>query len=127
MIEMRPGIKGFYKGLIYCSSLEEAYQISDKINTRLTNNINSDLKSIVKRGCSEYYLKFPEYKKASKSGIQEMNYNQEWHKIEEEMDKENNDWGKEQKSIEDNLNKLSQHISLVRKEYFELVLLFFLI
>ena len=29
MIETRPEISGFYKGLIYCSSLEESYEISD--------------------------------------------------------------------------------------------------
>ena len=52
MIEMRPEIPGFYKGLIYCSSLDEAYQIADYLEPILKENIAYGLSTRVKRGCS---------------------------------------------------------------------------
>ena len=105
LIELRPNISGFYKGLIYCLSLKEALEISNQINIKIQNNISIDLISKVKRGCSEYPLKFPQYKEINISGDQPMNYNEKWSSIEKEIDKGNKDWGQEIKSIEGfNLN-----------------------
>ena len=84
MIEMRPEISGFYKGYIFCSSVEEAYQIADYLETIIKENIGSGLCAVVKRGCSEYALSFPDYKAINKSGGQLMNYNEDWKSIEEE-------------------------------------------
>ena len=39
MIERRLEFSGFYKGLIYCSSLEEAFKIADDLQVVLNNNI----------------------------------------------------------------------------------------
>jgi hypothetical protein len=86
MIEMRPKISGFYKGLIYCSSMEEAYQIADYLEIFVKENIGSGLHAVVKRGCSEYPLSFPDYKAINKSGGQLMNYNEDWKSIEEDYD-----------------------------------------
>ena len=86
MIEMRSEVSGFYKGLIYCSSLEEAYQISDYLEIFLKENIEPKLYPAVKRGCSEYSVSFPDYKVIAKSGPQLMNYNKDWKLIEEEHD-----------------------------------------
>ena len=86
MIERRPEFSGFYKGLIYCSSLEEAYKIADYLQVVLNNNIGPGLYANVKRGCSEYPISFPDYKKINKSGPQLMNYNKNWKSIEEEHD-----------------------------------------
>ena len=86
MIEMRPKISGFYKGYIFCSSLEEAYQMADYLEIFVKENIGSGLHAVVKRGCSEYPLSFPDYKAINKSGGQLMNYNEDWKSIEEDYD-----------------------------------------
>ena len=86
MIEMRPEISGFYKGLIFCSSLEEAYEIALYLEKFLEENIRSGLHAVVKRGCSEYPISFPDYKVINKSGPQLMNYNEDWKSIEEDHD-----------------------------------------
>ena len=86
LIEIRPEISGFYKGLIYCSSLEEAYQIADYLGIVIKENIGSGLHAVVKRGCSEYPISFPDYKVINKSGAQLMNYNEDWKLIEEDHD-----------------------------------------
>jgi Flp pilus assembly protein TadD len=86
MIEMRSEISGFYKGLIYCSSLEEAYQIANYLEMVVKEKIGSGLPLAVKRGCSEYSIAFPDYKEINKSGAQLMNYNDDWKLIEEDYD-----------------------------------------
>ena len=86
MIEMRPEISGFYKGLIYCDNIAEAYQIADDLELILNKNIGSGLHAAVKRGCSEYAITFPEYKEINDSGDQLMNYNNEWKLIEKNHD-----------------------------------------
>ena len=86
MIEIRPEISGFYKGLIYCSSIEGAYQIADYLEVIVKEKFGSVLSIAVKRGCSEYSLAFPDYKKINLSGAQHMNYNYNWKNIEEDYD-----------------------------------------
>jgi len=105
LIETRPNISGFYKGLIYCLDLNEALEISKELNIHIQNHIRTNLISKVKRGCSEYPLVFPKYKEIKLSGNQPMNYNDNWKSIEKEFDKDNKNWGKSSKSIEGfNLN-----------------------
>ena len=99
LVELRNNISGFYKGLIYCLGLEDALEISQKLDIKLQNNIRIDLFSKVKRGCSEYPLEFPKYKEISKSGDQPMIYNEQWRNIEKEFDQEKKEWGKSIKSI----------------------------
>ena len=86
MVELRPEISGFYKGLIYCSNLEEACQIADYLQIVIKENIGPGLHAMVKRGCSEYAISFPDYKEINKSGAQLMNYNDDWKLIEEDHD-----------------------------------------
>ena len=89
MIEMRSEMSGFYKGLIYCSSLKEAYQIADYLEMVVKEKIGLGLPLVVKRGCSEYPIAFPDYKEINKSGAQLMNYNEDWKLIEEDYDSKN--------------------------------------
>jgi Flp pilus assembly protein TadD len=89
MIEMRPKISGFYKGLVYCSSVEEAYQIADYLETIIKNNIRPGLPALVKRGCSEYSFPYPDFKKINRSGVKLMNYNKNWKLFEEDYDSKN--------------------------------------
>jgi tetratricopeptide (TPR) repeat protein len=86
MIELRPEIPGFYKGLIYCSGLEQANKIAAIIDVIVKKNISSKLSSKVKRGCSEYPFSFPDYKEINNSGPQLMNYNENWMSIEDSHD-----------------------------------------
>ena len=86
MVEMRPEISGFYKGLIYCSNLEEAYQIANYIEILVKENIGSKMNIIVKRGCSEYPIAFPDYKEINRSESKLMKYNEKWKLIEEDYD-----------------------------------------
>jgi hypothetical protein len=89
MVELRPEIPGFYKGLIYCSGLKQANQIAEHLDTIVKQSIGPGLTSKVKRGCSEYPISFPSYKEINNSGPQLMNYNEEWRVIEESHDRKN--------------------------------------
>ena len=89
MTEMRPEIPGFYKGLIYCSNLEEAFEIADYLDVLTKEMIGPGVNVAVKRGCSEYALSFPDYKKIDRSGAQLMIYDKDWDVIEKEYDLEN--------------------------------------
>ena len=40
MIELRPNIKGKYKGLIFCSSIAEAEEILNMLREILNKNLN---------------------------------------------------------------------------------------
>ena len=87
MIEFRPEISGFYKGLIYCSDLSQAKQIADHLDIIIKKSIGSELSATVKRGCSQYAISYPDYKEINHTGPQLMNYKEEWRVIEDDHDK----------------------------------------
>jgi len=87
MVELRPEIPGFYKGLIYCSGLKQANQIAEYLNRVVKRNIGSGLSAKVKRGCSEYPVSFPDYKEINNSGPQLMNYPKGWKVVEDDHDR----------------------------------------
>jgi len=95
MVELRPEISGFYKGLIFCSGLKQANQIAEHLNIILKQSIGLGLSSKVKRGCSEYPISFPNYKEINNSGPQLMNYKEEWKAIEEAHDRKKAEYAKE--------------------------------
>ena len=84
MIELRPEVSGTYKGLIYCSSVDEANKILNDINPTL--NFFMINKVSIKRGCSEFYKPFPDFKQISKKEPNFMNYKNEWLNIEKTED-----------------------------------------
>ena len=86
MIEFRSETSGFYKGFIYCSSVTEAYQIADHLEKIINVNISPGLLASVKRGCSEYPVSFPDFKKVNRSGVELMNYDESWKLIEKDHD-----------------------------------------
>ena len=87
MIELRPEVSGTYKGLIYCSSVIEANKILDDLNPIL-NFLLID-KISIKRGCTEFYESFPNFKQINNKEPNFMNYENKWEKIEKiEDDKE---------------------------------------
>ena len=117
LIEIRPEISGFYKGLIYCSSLEEAYQIANYLGIVIKKNIGSGLHAVVKRGCSEYPISFPDYKVINKSGTRLMNYNEDWKLIEEGHDSTNPI--KSNKIITPSLSGLNLHDILIIQNWID--------
>ena len=86
MIDTRKNIKGNYKGFIYCTTLEEARKIELYIGKYLKASIDKNIKIHVKRGCSEFVEKHPEFENLEKNV---MEYKKEWIKIEHDFDSNN--------------------------------------
>lgn len=86
MIETRPDVKGFYKGLIYCNSFDEASEISHHLNSLLAEKISHELKSFVKRGCSEYAAIYPQFAELQTSQDEMMSFDENWRVIETSFD-----------------------------------------
>jgi|TARA_B110000027_G_scaffold127371_1_gene146635 tetratricopeptide (TPR) repeat protein len=84
MIEFRPGVSGFYKGFIYCSSTREADMISKMISPIINKLVIGKIK--IKRGCSEFSDKFPDYKEINKDNNVFMKYKDEWRQKEKSFD-----------------------------------------
>jgi len=78
MLELRPEVPGNYKGFIYCFSLSEANEIQNQLITILNKKINENISIVVKRGCSEFGIAYPQYKKINQNGAQLMKYNEKW-------------------------------------------------
>lgn len=80
LVEVRPGMSGTYKGLIYCHGLEEAKEISSFVRPIVHEKISNNIKVSIQRGCSEYNVQFPEFgydESKDKEGTL-MAYKEEW-------------------------------------------------
>ena len=86
MLEMRPEVAGAYKGYIYCFSLSEANEIQNQLTTILNKKINKNISITVKRGCSEFGIAYPQYKKINQNDGQLMKYNEKWRSKEKIID-----------------------------------------
>ena len=86
MLEMRPKVPGAYKGYIYCFSLGEANEIQNQLTSILNKKINKNISITVKRGCSEFGIAYPQYKKINQNDGQLMKYNEEWRSKEKFID-----------------------------------------
>jgi tetratricopeptide (TPR) repeat protein len=86
MVELRPNIPGFYKGLVYCESLAQASDVKDTLDLALREVFDQGVKSKIKRGCSEYSEKFPEYGKITPKALESFKYPKEWKATENEFD-----------------------------------------
>ena len=75
-----------YKGIIYCTTLEEARKINYNVGKYLKINLDEDIQTHVKRGCKEFAEKHPKFKNLEKDV---MTYKKEWKKIENEFDANN--------------------------------------
>ena len=88
MVELREKISGFYKGLIYCSSPEQAFDIADRLQPIIEKTIGSKLPVTVKRGCSEYSIAFPDYGTIDQNSEKLMVYKDSWRLTEKIHDRE---------------------------------------
>ena len=89
MIEMRPEIHGFYKGLFYCRGLDQAQELKAILDTDLYRAFGEEIVSQIKRGCSEFPLKFPDYGKIENANTTIMSYPSKW-KAKETLFDQNN-------------------------------------
>ncbi len=80
MVEFRNDVSGLYKGMIYCSSFNEAKKILEEITPLLKKNLK--FKADIKRGCSEFYNLFPDYKNVKPDTKDFLKYDQKWEEIE---------------------------------------------
>ncbi len=86
MVEKRIGVSGYYKGIIYSKSFDDAKNINEKLNSIIRLKIDNKIESKIKRGCSEYAMKYPDYKYVSLNGEKKMSYRKEWKVIEDIYD-----------------------------------------
>ena len=84
MVEFRNDVPGSYKGMIYCSSFEEAKKILVELKPTLNDNL--EFKSDIKRGCSEFYNLYPKYRITDPNEKDFMKYDQKWDEIEKNLD-----------------------------------------
>jgi len=88
IIELRPNISGYYKGLIYCKGLAQAEAVKFLLDISLKKVFGNKTISKIKRGCSEYSIKFPSYDKISKDSKKIMRYPEEWKLLENKFDED---------------------------------------
>jgi tetratricopeptide (TPR) repeat protein len=88
IIELRPNISGYYKGLIYCNGLDKAEAVKILLDISLKEVFGEKTISIIKRGCSEYPLKFPSYGEIPKNQKKIMSFPKEWRVLEKKFDQD---------------------------------------
>ena len=96
-IELRPGIPGTYKGLIYCSSIEEAESVFEIVKPYMQKLMLDNFDIKIKRGCTEFDLAFPGYKKVD--DLNKIVYDEGWTKQEELIDHEISNGSKKGKKV----------------------------
>ena len=112
MIETRSNITGKYKGLILSSSFEDSEIIKSAIEEILNKNIYK-FSCKIKRGCSEYSLKYSNYNDFTDNA---MKYNPEWKKYEDLIDKQSPDLSFEKRTRK-TVKGLSLYDALVIKNW----------
>ena len=117
MVELRPEISGFYKGLIFCTGLKQANLIADHLDKIIKQSIGLGLSSSVKRGCSEYAISYPDYKEINQSGPQLMNFNNDWKVFEDSHDRKNSIYLK--KTVRKSLNGLNLSDILIIRNWID--------
>ena len=89
MIEVRPNIKGNYKGFIYFKNPIDAKDNLNILKEKIQYS-NIQTKNIeIKHGCTEFSEKFPDFKIINFEGDQKMTYRENWEKFENIIDNEN--------------------------------------
>ena len=94
-----------FKSIIYCQSLEEVYQVEKETKNILTVYFDNQISIESKRGCHEYALKYPEYKKIFKNKSDMMSMPNKWIDNEIEYDLENSKDGTENLGVSHDTRK----------------------
>ena len=115
MVETRNNVKGNYKGFIYCTGLDEAKKVLETIKVKM-NEFKICFKNVeIKHGCTEYYEKYPKFKKINFNGNQEMNYDKSWKQFEKIIDGETPD--NEERVFKQSINKINLSDILIIKNW----------
>ena len=91
--------KDVFKSIIYCSSLEEVFEVEKKTKNILKKYFEDNFLIESKRGCHEYAFKYPDYKKIYNKKSEMMSFPSEWLDNEKKYDLENSIDGVENKSV----------------------------
>ena len=86
MVEIRDNVSGTYKGLIYCKNVNEVNSIKEKLHKLLSKNVGNNFSISAKRGCTEFGIKYPQFKKISLNESEMMKYNNTWKEKEKIID-----------------------------------------
>jgi len=86
LVEVRPNITGAYKGLIYCQSFEEGQAVLQSVRAAVADHISDQISVVLKRGCSEFPVAYPEYGRITDDGAGMMDYPEEWRRFEQDVD-----------------------------------------
>lgn len=82
MIEMREGIKYPYKGYIYCESEDEASFCRDEFRKTLNSLGISSVYCGISHGCSEFGVRYPEFKYSNNGQHRNFNRPESWDRAE---------------------------------------------
>ena len=110
-IEVRPNIGGAYKGLIYCTGLEEAEKIENLITPIIKTTINNETTISIKRGCSEFAISYPKFKDKKSN----MEYENPWKEKENIIDKQR--LNKEEVVLKDTITGFTLNDFLIMKNW----------
>ena len=89
-LETRENVSGTYKGLIYCSGIDEANKLLNFISSILEKTIDKKINIKIKRGCTEFSESYPNYAETNPSSKNFMHYNKSWKSNEHIVDTEKN-------------------------------------
>ncbi len=110
--------KDVFKSIIYCTSLEQLLDVEKKTK-KIFKTLLNDFNIESKRGCHEYAIKYPEYKKIYKKNSELMSFPEKWANNEKEYDLENNKDGiKNQIFVHDTKKGISLHEFLIINNWF---------
>ena len=105
IVEMREISGGTYKGLIYCTGLEEGKNIYSTIKNITEKAFTKNFKIKLRRGCTEFGKSYPDYKDINRPENNLMKYNSDWKEKEDIID------NKLPKKNRINSRKLNKNIS----------------
>jgi len=86
IVELRPDILGDYKGLIYCDSLVQAEAVKELLDISMKEVFDENIVSKIKRGCSEFPVKYPNFGKIPDDTSKMMSVPREWKMKEKQFD-----------------------------------------
>ncbi len=115
-----------FKSIIYCQSINEVFQVENETKKILSIYFDEQISIKSKRGCHEYALKYPEYKKISKKKSEMMLMPNKWLDNEKKYDLENTKDGVENSGVaHDTMKGISLNNFLVINNWFNDQKIFF--
>lgn len=86
MVERRSYCSGAYKGFLYCRGVEDGKVVQKLVRKAVSEAIAPQLSVALKRGCSEYAQKYPDFAQVKSTGAV-MHYQEEWQTYEEAFER----------------------------------------